>query len=161
DRTLRILGRAAAVAAPMGGLLWILANVFVGGRSLLSWGSWFLEPIGTFFGMDGVIILAFLLALPANEIVLPIALMLYTQGLGLPPEFSGEATRMVLAENGWTPMTALCVMVFSLCHFPCSTTLLTIKKESGSTKWMVLAALIPTVTGLACCLLIRLVFLFF
>lgn len=161
DRTLRILGRAAAVAAPMGGLLWVLANVFVGDRSLLSWGSYFLEPIGTFFGLDGVILLAFILALPANEIVLPICLMLYTQGLGLPPEFSAEATGLVLAENGWGAMTALCVMVFSLFHFPCSTALLTIKKESGSTQWMVLAAIIPTLTGLVCCLLIRLLFLFF
>ena len=161
DRTLRVLGRAAAVAAPMGGLLWVLANVFVGDRSLLSWGSQFLEPVGTFFGMDGVILLAFILALPANEIVLPICLMLYTQGLGLPPEFSGEATRMVLTENGWCAMTALCVMVFSLFHFPCSTALLTIKKESGSTQWMVLAAIIPTITGLICCLLIRLLALLF
>ncbi|MBP3392004.1 MAG: ferrous iron transporter B [Clostridia bacterium] len=156
DRTLRILGRAAAVAAPVGGILWILANVFVGGRSLLAWGSVVLEPIGTIFGMDGVILLAFLLALPANEIVLPIALMLYTQGGGLPPEFSPEATRALLLENGWTWVTALCVMTFCLFHFPCSTALLTIKKESGSTKWMVLAAMIPTITGLICCLLIRL-----
>lgn len=161
DRTLRILGRAAAVAAPMGGLLWILANVFVGQRSLLAWGSSFLEPIGTFFGMDGVILLAFLLAIPANEIVLPIVLMLYSQGLGLPPEFSPEATRLILTQNGWTPVTALCVMVFCLFHFPCSTALLTIKKESGSTKWMVLAAVIPTLTGLVCCLILRIVSLLF
>ncbi len=161
DRTLRILGRAAAVAAPMGGILWLFANIFIDGRSVLAWGSGLLEPIGTFFGMDGVILLAFLLALPANEIVLPIALMLYTQGLGLPPEFSPEATRLLLTENGWTSMTALCVMVFCLFHFPCSTALLTIKKESGSTKWMVLSALIPTVTGLVCCLLIHLVGLLF
>ena len=130
--------------------------MFVGGRSLLAWGSVVLEPIGTIFGMDGVILLAFLLALPANEIVLPIALMLYTQGGGLPPEFSPEATRALLLENGWTWVTALCVMTFCLFHFPCSTALLTIKKESGSTKWMVLAAMIPTITGLICCLLIRL-----
>lgn len=161
DRTLRILGRAAAVAAPMGGVLWVLANVFVGESSLLAWGSSFLEPVGAFFGMDGVILLAFILALPANEIVLPIALMLYTQGLGLPPEFSPEATRLLLTENGWTCVTALCVMVFCLFHFPCSTALLTIKKESGSTKWMILAAMIPTVTGLICCLLIRFISLLF
>ncbi len=161
DRTLRILGRAAAVAAPMGGILWLLANVFVRERSLLDWGSHILAPVGAFFGMDGVILLAFILALPANEIVLPIALMLYTQGLGLPPEFSPEATRLLLTENGWTSVTALCVMVFCLFHFPCSTALLTVKKESGSTKWMVLSALIPTVTGLICCLFIRVVALLF
>lgn len=161
DRTLRILGRAAAVAAPVGGLIWIFANVVFWGRSLLAWGSCMLEPVGTFFGMDGVILLAFILALPANEIVLPIALMLYTQGVGLPPEFSSEATRLLLMENGWTSVTALCVMVFCLFHFPCSTALLTIKKESGSTKWMVLSALIPTATGLVCCLLIRFAALLF
>ena len=161
DRTLRILGRAIAVAAPMGGILWILANVLVGERSLLAWGCHWLTPVGSFFGLDGVILLAFILALPANEIVLPIALMIYTQGRGLPTEFSQAATRIILTEYGWTSMTALCVIVFCLFHFPCSTALLTIKKESGSTKWMILAALIPTITGLACCLMIRLLFLLF
>lgn len=161
DRTLRILGRAIAVSAPMGGFLWICANVFVNGQSLLAWGSRLLDPVGTFFGMDGVILLAFILALPANEIVLPIALMMYTQGGTLPPEFSSEATRALLAANGWTSVTALCVMIFCLFHFPCSTALLTIKKESGSIKWMILSALIPTATGLVCCLMIQFVSLLF
>lgn len=157
DRTLFVLGRAVVVAAPAGVILWLLANVSIAGETLLAHGAAFLDPFGRFFGMDGVILLAFLLALPANEIVLPIALMAYTAGSALPPEFSAESTRALLLLNGWTPVTALCVMLFCLFHFPCSTALLTVRKESGSIKWMILAALIPTVTGLACCLIVRFV----
>ena len=155
DRTLFVLGRAAAVAAPTGALLWLLANVKLGGVPVLTVLAAALEPLGRLLGMDGVILLAFILGFPANEIVLPIAVMIYSMGGSLTELGELSALRPLLVENGWTAVTALCVMLFSLCHWPCSTTLLTIKKETGSVKWTALAALLPTVLGALLCMAVN------
>ena len=156
DRTLFVLGRATAVAAPAGLILWLLANVAPGGVSLLSRCASALDPFARHLGLDGVILTAFILGFPANEIVLPIALMIYlSQGALMNPVGASEMRR-ILVENGWTWVTGLCTMVFSLFHWPCSTTLMTIRKETGSWKWTLLAALLPTAVGMALCFFIHL-----
>ena len=154
DRTLFVLGRAALVAAPAGMLLWLLANCAPGGVSLIARGAAALDPVGHFFGMDGAILLAFLLGLPANETVLPVLLMVYTAAGTLGEIGEGAAFHVLLLQHGWTGVTALCVLVFCILHWPCSTTLLTIRKETGRWRWVLLAALLPTVFGLALCALI-------
>lgn len=153
DRTLFILGRAAAVAAPAGLLLWLMANIAPGNISLLSRISHFLNPLGTLMGLDGVILCAFLLGLPANEIVLPIIIMAYTAQGSLAQQDSLLKLHGLLTANGWTWLTALNLILFSLFHWPCSTTLITIRKETGSLKWMALAFFIPTACGIALCTL--------
>ena len=155
DRTLFVLGRAAAVAAPAGALLWLLANVELGGAPVLTVLAEALDPLGRLLGMDGVLLLAFILGFPANEIVLPIAVMIYSMGSSLAQLGELSALRPLLAENGWTAVTALCVMLFSLCHWPCSTTLLTIRKETGSAKWTALSALLPTALGVLLCMAVN------
>lgn len=154
DRTLFILGRAAAVAAPAGLVIWILANVSIGDISLLARFSGYLDPIGRLMGMDGVILMAFILGLPANEIVIPIIIMAYTsQGTLIEPGNLSELHTLLISQ-GWTWVTALCTMVFFLFHWPCSTTLMTIKKENGSLKWTCLAVLLPTACGVILCMAI-------
>nr|WP_317413824.1 ferrous iron transport protein B [uncultured Solibaculum sp.] len=153
DRTLFVLGRAVAVAAPAGLILWIMANVTVGDATILSHCASFLDPFGRAIGMDGVILLAFILGLPANEIVIPIIAMAYLAN-GHLMDLSMDALKQVFVDNGWTWLTAVNVMLFSLLHFPCATTLWTIKKESGSLKWTAVAFLIPTVMGIALCFLV-------
>ncbi len=154
DRTLFVLGRAAAVAAPAGVVIWLMANITVDGATLLAHCTGFLDPFARLFGLDGVILMAFILGLPANEIVVPIIIMAYSAGSTI-TELSPAAMQALFAENGWTFVTAACTIVFSLMHWPCSTTLLTIKKESGGLKWAVLSAVIPTVAGLALCFLLN------
>ncbi len=154
DRTLFVLGRAAAVAAPAGLVIWILANVQVGGLTLLAHGTTFFDPFARFFGMDGVIFMAFLLGLPANEIVIPIALMAYLSKGSLMEYDSLASLSTLLTQNGWTWVTAVCVVLFCLMHWPCSTALLTIKKETGSLKWTAVSFLLPTVFGLVACALV-------
>ena len=154
DRTLFILGRAAAVAAPAGLVIWILANVSIGDISLLARFSGYLDPIGHLMGMDGVILMAFILGLPANEIVIPIIIMAYTsQGTLIEPGNLSDLHTLLISQ-GWTWVTALCTMVFFLFHWPCSTTLMTIKKETGSLKWTCLAVLLPTACGVILCMAI-------
>lgn len=154
DRTIFVLGRAASVAAPAGLFLWLLANLHVGQSTLLSICAGALDPIGHFFGMDGVILLAFILGFPANEIVVPIMLMGYL-GMGQLTEMGSYASlQALLLHNGWTWVTAVCVVLFSLMHWPCATTILTIRKESGSWKWTALAAALPTTCGLVLCALL-------
>ena len=154
DRTLFVLGRAASVAAPAGLIIWLLANIHAGGDTLLAHCAGFLDPFARVFGLDGVILLAFILGLPANEIVIPLIIMAYLSQGSLVELSDLTALRSLLIDNGWTWVTALCVMVFSLMHWPCSTTCLTIKKESGSWKWTAAAVAIPTVCGLILCFLI-------
>ena len=154
DRTLFVLGRAAAVAAPAGLIIWLMANVTVGGQSLLALCAGFLDPAARIFGMDGVILMAFLLGFPANEIVLPIILMAYAASGTLTDLGSAAEVRALLVQNGWTWVTAACTLVFSLMHWPCSTTLLTVRKETGSLRWTLLAAALPTAAGLCLCFLI-------
>ena len=158
DRTLFVLGRAVAVAAPAGLVIWLLANLTVGGESLLMHIAGFLDPLGALMGLDGIILMAFILGFPANEIVLPIILMAYLQSGVLAPMDDKTAILSLLSSNGWTVKTAICMAVFSLFHWPCSTTCLTIKKETGSLKWTAVSILLPTGIGVLLCMLVNLVF---
>lgn len=149
DRTIFVLGRAITAAAPAGAVIWLLQRIPVGDGTLLTQLAMFLEPLGGFMGLSGPILLAFLLGLPANEIVLPILLMFYSQS-GMLVE-GGSQTGAMLMANGWTWTTAVCAILFSLNHFPCATTLLTIRKETGSRKWTAISFLLPTVIGICMC----------
>lgn len=151
DRTIFVLGRACLVAAPAGLLIWILANASVGDITILSKLAGFLEVPGKFLGMDGTILLAFILGFPANEIVVPIIMMSYMSAGMLTEAESPEILKALLVDNGWTWVTAICTMIFILFHFPCSTTCLTIKKETGSLKWTAAAILLPTAFGIVIC----------
>lgn len=155
DRTLFVLGRAAAVALPAGVLIWVMANVTVGERTLLMHCAGFLDPFAGLLGLDGVILFAFILGLPANEIVVPIILMAYLAQGSLTEMADYASLHALLAANGWTWVTALCTMLFSLFHWPCSTTLMTIKKETQSLKWTVASFLIPTGCGVALCMAVN------
>ena len=154
DRTLFVLGRAVAVAAPAGAAIWLTANVTVGDASLLTHCTGFLDPFARLFGLDGVILMAFILGWPANEIVLPVMLMAYL-ATGSLVEFDDlTALGQLLTQHGWTWLTACCTMLFSLFHWPCSTTCLTIYKETGSVKWTALSVALPTMMGLGLCLIL-------
>ena len=152
DRTLFVLGRAAAVAAPAGAVIWLAANINIKGLSLLSHAAGFLDPFARVFGLDGVILLAFILGLPANEIVLPLIIMSYTARGSLTELSTFPELKELLIANGWTWQTAACTLIFTLFHWPCSTTLLTVKKETGRLRWTLLAFALPTAAGLAACL---------
>ncbi|MEG2137344.1 MAG: nucleoside recognition domain-containing protein, partial [Oscillospiraceae bacterium] len=152
DRTLFVLGRAVVVAAPAGLVIWVCANVTVGNASLLTHAIGFLDPFARLLGLDGVILAAFILGFPANEIVLPIILMGYLATGTLQDMEGAAALGSVLTQNGWTTVTALCTMLFSLFHWPCSTTCLTIWKETKSPKWTLLAVATPTAVGMTLCL---------
>lgn len=154
DRTLFVLGRAVSVAIPAGAIIWIMANVSIGDATLLTHISTFLDPFAKQIGLDGVILLAFLLGFPANEIVIPIMIMAYMSSSYMLDMDNLFALKDLLVANGWTWVTAVCTMLFSLIHFPCATTMLTIKKETGSWKWTILAFLIPTITGILVCFLV-------
>ncbi len=152
DRALFVLGRAVTAAAPAGVLIWCMANLSVGTESLLTICGNALEPFGALLGVDGYIILAFLLGFPANEIVIPVLLMAYLQ-TGQLTDYSGlPALHELLVANGWTMLTAVNVLILCLFHFPCATTCLTIRKETGSLKWTAIAFLLPTVIGILLCL---------
>ena len=153
DRTLFVLGRAVCVAAPAGLLIWLLANITVGDRTLLLHCSGFLDLFARLLGMDGVILLAFILGFPANEIVLPIMLMAYMATGTLVEMENLSLIKQQLVDNGWTWITAVSVMLFSLMHWPCSTTCLTIYKETQSMKWTAVSVLVPTFMGFAVCFL--------
>lgn len=155
DRTLFVLGRAASVAAPAGMVIWLLANVTVEGTTLLSLCTGFLDPFARLLGMDGVILMAFILGIPANEIVVPIIIMAY-MAQGSLTELSAAQMYRLFADNGWTWVTAASTVLFSLMHWPCSTTLLTLRKESGSWKWTAAAFAIPTLSGVLICFLFNL-----
>lgn len=161
DRTLHILGRAVLVAAPAGAVIWLLGNIKTGDISLLNKLAEILNPIGLFLGFDGAVLLAFILGLPANEIILPIATMVYSEGTNLSNSMGILEMGEIFANNGWTIKTAICVMLFSLMHWPCSTTLITIKKETGSIKWMILAFILPTVLGIIVCTFVNLILTLF
>ena len=152
DRTLFVLGRAVAVAAPAGLVIWLCANITVGDVSILAWCTGALDPLGRLLGLDGVILMAFLLGFPANEIVVPIIIMSYLSGGALVEMDDLGALHTLLVQNGWTWLTAVCTMLFSLFHWPCSTTCITIYKETGSVKWTALSVLLPTAVGVVCCL---------
>ena len=158
DRTWFVLKRAILVSAPAGLVIWILSNVSVNGVTLLKSLSLILNPFGEFIGMDGVILVAFLLGFPANEIVIPIMIMGY-MSLGMITDMNDlSMLKELFIDNGWSLVTALCVMIFSLFHFPCLTTILTIKKETGNWKWCFLSFIIPFIIGIVLCLFIRILF---
>lgn len=161
DRTLFVLGRAIIVAAPAGLLLWFFANTHIGNSSILQICANFLNPFAQAIGMDGYILLAFILGFPANEIVIPIIIMSYMSA-GALIEFQNLSTlRDLLIANGWTIVTAINVMIFTLMHFPCGTTLLTIRKETGSLKWTLLSFILPTLFGIVLCFLVTQTFALF
>lgn len=153
DRTIFVLMRAVAVAAPAGCIIWLMANIQAGDQTLLSACAGFLDPFGKALGMDGTILIAFILGFPANEIVVPVMLMAYLSQGTLVDAGNLKMLGNVLYDNGWTWVTAVCVLLFSLMHWPCSTTCLSIKKETGSLKWTALSVLLPTVAGMILCFL--------
>ena len=158
DRTLFVLGRAAIVALPTGIVIWLLANINIYDVSILTHITNFLDPFAKIIGLDGVLLTAFILGFPANEIVIPIAMMAYT--------LSGELEQMnnlieiknVLILNGWTINTAICTIIFSLMHWPCSTTCLTILKETKSKKWTLISMVLPTICGMIICAAITFIY---
>ena len=158
DRTLKILIRAIAVSIPAGIIIKLLANLTIGGRSILFYLTSILNPIGEIMGLDGIILAAFILGLPAAEIILPLTIMIYTEGGSMPMIEDVTLIGNVLRENGWTFLTALNFLLFSLFHWPCATTILTIKKETGSLKWTLASCLIPLSVGFILCAFTNLIF---
>jgi ferrous iron transport protein B len=158
DRTIFVLGRAMATAAPAGAVIWILANIDVGGVSLARHFANFLNPFGNALGLDGVILLAYVIAIPANEIVVPTMLMVYL-GAGTMSEMEGfeDIRRVLVDQNGWTLLTAVNLMLFSLLHNPCATTILTMWKETRSLRWTALGALMPLSIAFAVTFLVAVV----
>ena len=153
DRTIFVLARAVAIAAPAGIVIWLFANISINNISLITHIANFLDPFANLMGLDGYILTAFILGIPANEIVLPIILMCYMSNNALVNIEDSYQISKILLDNGWTYITAINVMLFTLLHFPCSTTLLTIKKETNSLKWTVISFLLPTICGILICLL--------
>lgn len=155
DRTLFVLGRAVVVAAPAGLVIWVLANINIGNISILTHCANFLNPFADLIGLDGYILMAFIFGFPANEIVIPIIIMSY-MATGSMLEFRSLAElKTLLVNNGWTWLTAICVMLFLLMHWPCGTTCLTIKKETQSWKWTLVSFLVPTIIGIVICFIIN------
>lgn len=157
DRTLKVLGRAAAVAAPAGAVIWCLGSLRVGNGNLFTEAAGFLDPAGRVLGMDGVMVLSFILALPASEITVPLMLMGYAASSALTPVGSISEVSAVLGSYGWDVKLALIAATFTLFHFPCSTTLITVKRETGGVRWMLAAAAIPTLVGVLLCAAINLI----
>ncbi len=157
DRTLFVLGRAASAALPAGIIIWLFANINFNDISILTYVANFFDPFAKLMGLDGYILTAFILGLPANEIVLPIILMSYMQTGTLVNLEDNFAIGQILLDNGWTLITAINVMIFTLLHFPCSTTLMTIKKETGKWKWSLISFALPTVCGIIVCMCTNLI----
>ncbi len=153
DRTIFVLGRAICVAAPAGLIIWILSNISIGNTNILMFIASVLDPLGSWMGLDGVILLAFILGLPANEIVVPIMLMIYTASGTLSNIEDYGVIRSILIANGWNAATAVSFLLFTIMHWPCSTTILTILKETRSIKWTLLGVLIPALFGVLICIL--------
>ncbi len=158
DRTIFVLTRAVIIAAPAGAITWLISNITIGDLSILTHVSNFLNPFARVIGLDGFILMAFIVGLPANEIVLPVLLMAYLSTGSLTEFSSIQELKTILVDNGWTYLTALNTMLFSLLHWPCSTTLLTIKKETGSLKWTIVAFVIPTVIAIVVCFITTVVY---
>jgi ferrous iron transport protein B len=155
DRTAVVLWRAVVMAAPCGGLAWLLGNIRVADRSLMAHASTALDPLGRAIGLDGIILLAYVIAIPANEIVVPTMLMAYLSA-GMMTELGGldELRGLLVGTHGWTMLTAVCLMLFSLLHNPCSTTILTIWKETRSARWTAVGALMPLAIAFAVCFVV-------
>ena len=155
DRTVFVLARAVMVAAPAGGVIWLLANITVGDATILAHITGFLDPLGQLMGLDGVILTAFLLGWPANEIVMPVMLMAYLAQGSLVDMDQLTGVQTLLDAHGWTMTTAVCTLLFTLFHWPCSTTCLTIYRESKSLKWTLVAVAVPTLLGVGLCVLVN------
>lgn len=155
DRTVFVLARAVAVAAPAGGVIWLLANITMGDATILAHITGFLDPLGQLMGLDGVILTAFLLGWPANEIVMPVMLMAYLAQGSLVDFGQLTGVQTLLEAHGWTMTTAVCTLLFTLFHWPCSTTCLTIYRESKSLKWTLVAVVVPTLLGVGLCILVN------
>lgn len=151
DRTIFVLGRSLSVAVPAGMVIYLMANITVDGSSILTICSDFLDPVASLIGLDGIILMGFILGFPANEIVIPIIIMGYLASGTLLQVPSISVMQELFLSNGWNFNTVICTIVFSLFHWPCSTTLLTVKKETKSAKWTVIAAILPTLFGIAIC----------
>lgn len=151
DRTVFVFGRAVVVAAPAGAAIWLMQNISVGGSTIIDYIASVFGGLGAFMGLDGYILTAFLLGMPANEIVLPLVIMCYSGAGSLMETDNLYRLSALLTDNGWSLKTAVCTLIFMLCHFPCSTTLLTIKKETGSIKWTLVSFFVPLVTGILLC----------
>ncbi len=158
DRTLFTLGRSLIVAAPAGLIIYIMSNLEIGGITLLSHCADFLDPFAQLLGLDGVILIAFILGFPANEIVLPIVIMAYTNTGVLQDGASLNMMQELFVANGWTVKTAISMLIFTLCHWPCSTTVLTVKKETDSIKWTLMSILLPTAFGIVLCMVFNLIY---
>ena len=156
DRTLFVLGRAVVSAIPAGFLLWLLANIHIGGTSIFSVFCSFLEPVGTLMGLDGVILCAFILGFPANETVVPIMVMGYLSGNVLTETASLAQLKDIFISNGWDMVTAINTIIFFLFHWPCATTMLTIRKETKSAKWTFISFALPTLIGFVLCVFVNL-----
>lgn len=161
DRTLFVLGRAVVSSAPAGAVIWLLANIDVGGVSLLAYFTNFLEPIGVFMGLDGVILAAFILGFPANEIVVPIMLMAYMGASTISEAESLAAMGEILTLNGWTVKTAVCTILFFIMHWPCATACITAFKETKSLKWTALTIAVPAAAGFLICTLANRIMMIF
>ena len=156
DRTLKILGRAVITAVPAGIIIWLCSNFVFGEKTVLETISSMLNPFAKIFGLDGNILCGFILSFPANEIALPIMAMGYSGGV-LSELGSLSETALLFSENGFTPVTALCTIVFFLFHWPCATTIITIWKETKSAKWTALSVIVPLLTGLSLCFAINII----
>lgn len=157
DRTIFVLGRAIAVAIPAGLVIWIMANIKIGNISILTHSANFFDPLAKMIGLDGYILMAFILGFPANEIVIPIIIMSYMATGSITDISDLSELKNLLVNNGWTWVTAICVMLFSLMHWPCGTTCLTIKKETKSFKWTLISIIVPTIIGILSCFVVNIV----
>ncbi len=155
DRVIFVLGRAIAVAAPAGIIIWLTANLSFGGNSVIDILSSMLNPVAFIMGLDGVILLAFILGMPANEIVIPIIIMTYMSTKGLVSMGDTESLKALLIANGWTVRTAICTLIFFVAHWPCSTTLITVYKETKSLKWTIASFLVPALMGAILCIIVN------
>lgn len=155
DRTLVILSKSLLVAIPAGIIIYMLANININNISILLHICNILNPFAKIFGLDGVILTSFILGVPANEIVIPIMIMSYSNTSIISNYSSINYLKEILINNGWNTIKSICVIVFTLLHFPCATTIMAIKKETNSIKWTILSIIIPLVTGLFLCLIIN------
>ena len=157
DRTLIILGKSLLIALPAGIIIFLITNININNMNIFYYITNFIDNFARFFGLDGVILSSFILGIPANEIVIPIMLMGYSN-LSVMTEYTSlEVLKNIFITNGWTNITCICVIIFSLLHFPCATTIISIYKETKSKKWTILSILIPFILGLTLCLIVNLI----
>ena len=158
DRTIRVLARAVVVSIPAGIIIWLLTSLSINSHSLIYYLTNIMNPFGLIIGLDGVILMSFILGFPANEIVIPVMLMIYLSNNTMLDINNMNEIKNILITNNWTIKTAICMLIFIVFHFPCSTTILTIKKETSSIKWTLLSFFIPLLIGVILCLIVNVIF---